>query len=185
MKDLDRAERTSTAATSARAPDPEAWRRIAHGTPLGRGSASPALGLPEIESRQRRFSVSLPVSITMIDPLRDPASGELYYDTSEREELVNVSLRGACLRVERAPEDGTRLLLRMRPPGARRAVDLIARTRWSRVDYQPGEHGARATAVVGLELIGGSPDALDRYEYGVQNLSESSSAPLAAPEASG
>jgi hypothetical protein len=183
MKDLDRRERTSTVVASA--PDAEAWRRIAHGTPLGRGSARSAIELPGIERRQRRFAVSLPVGITMIDPLRDPASGELYYDTSEREELLNVSLRGACLRVERAPEDGTRLLLRVRPPGTRHAVDLIARTRWSRVAYLPGEHGARATAVVGLEVIGGAPDALDRYECGVQDLIDSSAAPLAAPEASG
>jgi hypothetical protein len=184
MKDLDQGERPPTAPAKGVAAPPEVWRRIAHGTPLGR-AAAPAPQRNGFERTSRRFAVSLPVSFTSIDPLRDPASGQLYYDTSEREELLNVSLRGACLRVERAPEDGTRLLLRVRPPGTSRPVDLIARTRWSRVEYLPGEHAARASAVVGLELIGGSREALDLYECGVQNLHDPASDLLAAPEASG
>jgi hypothetical protein len=38
---------------------------------------------------------------------------------------------------------------------------------------------------VGLELIGGSREALDRYESGVQRLQDPASELLAAPEASG
>src|SRR5262245_33776010 len=180
MKHLDQGERTSAATAGDVSAAPEIWRRIAHGTPLGR-SAAPAPQPDGFERTSRRFAVSLPVSFTTIDPVRDPASGQLYYDTSEREELLNVSLRGACLRVERAPEDGTRLLLRVRPPGSSQPVDLIARTRWSRVEYLPGEHAARASAVVGVELIGGSREALDRYECGVQNLHDPVSDLLAAP----
>jgi hypothetical protein len=185
MKDLDTRERAGTSATGALVPAGDAWRRIARGTPLGRGPQRPDPGGKSLERTQRRFAVSLPASFATIDPLRDPTTGELYYDTSEHEELLNLSLRGACLRVERAPEDGTRLLLRLRPPGTRTPVDLIARTRWSRVEYLPGQHGGRATALVGLEVIGGSRAALDGYECGVQNLLEPHAAPLAAPEATG
>jgi hypothetical protein len=185
MKDVDKQGRADSPATTAFAREADSWRRIAHGTPLGRSSGRPAPASPSFERTHRRFAVSLPAGFATIDPLRDPASGELYYDTSEREELLNLSLRGACLRVERAPEDGTRLLLRLRPPGMRAPVDLIARTRWSRVEYLPGQHGGRATAIVGLELIGGSRAALDCYECGVQNLLEPDSPPLAAPEATG
>jgi hypothetical protein len=184
MKDLDQGERAPAPPASA-ATAPALWRRIAHGTPLGRAASSAEPPTSGFELRKRRFAVSLPASFTTIDPVRDPSSGELYYDTSEAEELLNVSLRGACLRVERAPEDGTRLLLRVEPPGSGAPVDLVARTRWSRVEYLPGEHGARASAVVGLEVIGGSRDALDRYEWGVQKLHDPGSELLAAPEASG
>ena len=181
MKDLDRQARSTPQAGASTRSD--AWRRIAHGTPLGRAAGRGDASSTEL--RARRFAVSIPVSFTSIDPLRDPASGELYYDTSEREVMVNISRRGACLRVERAPDDGTRLLLRVKPPGAPSPVDLVARTRWSRVEYLPGEHGARAIAMVGLEVIGGSAEALDRYELGVQNLHEPGAHALAAREVSG
>jgi hypothetical protein len=185
MKDFDQGARTAPqGVSSASRTEPDSWRRIAHGTPLGRATARSS-DASAAETRPRRFAVSIPVSFTSIDPVRDPASGELYYDTSEREVMVNISRRGACLRVERAPEDGTRLLLRVKPPGAPAPVDLVARTRWSRVEYLPGEHGARAIAVVGLEVIGGSSDALDRFEFGVQNLQEPGSRALAAREVSG
>jgi len=183
MKDFDpRANTPPQQTQSVASADSDSWRRIAHGTPLGRAPARP-VGANSEDLRRRRFSVSLPVSFASIDPARDPASGELYYDTSEREVLVNISRRGACLCVERAPEDGTRLLLRLKPPGSTAPVDLVARTRWSRVEYLPGDHGARAIAMVGVEVIGGSSEALDRFEIGVDSLQEPST--LAAPEASG
>jgi hypothetical protein len=185
MKDLDEPARTAPAAGPA-APASDRWRRIAQGTPLGRGASSTRIpAVPAGERSARRFAVKMAVSFTTIDPLRDPADGRLYYDTGEGEQLLDLSRRGACLRLERAPEDGTRLLLRLQPPGARAPVDLIARTRWSRVEYLPGDHGARACARVGLELIGGSREALDRYEYGVQLVADGRSALLAAAEATG
>jgi hypothetical protein len=185
MKDVEGTEPATTSATSAATADPATWRRIAHGTPLGRIPRSANAPDAELQRRRRRCRVSLHAAFTTIDPVRDRASGALYYDTSEREELLNVSVRGACIRVERAPEDGTRVLLRIQPPGSAAPVDLVARTRWSRVEYLPGEHGARASAVVGLEVIGGSREALDLYECGVQYLLDPGDDRLAAPEASG
>ena len=184
MKDLEKGERPAGSAAPTRA-DAASWRRIALGTPLGRGTAALDAGEEKRERSRRRCAVSLPASFTTIDPIRDRATGELYYDTSEREELLDVSLRGACMRVERAPENGTRVLLRIEPPGADAHVDLVARTRWSRIEYRPGELGARASAIVGLEVIGGSAEALDRYEASVQKLLDRAAGRLAAPEASG
>ena len=63
--------------------------------------------------------------------------------------------------------------------GEREPIELIARTCWTRVEFEPGESGARAVGIVGLEFIGGSPAALDRYEQWFDGLCASIVTPAA------
>ena len=53
--------------------------------------------------------------------------------------------------------------------GSGRTIEVVARTRWTRVEFEPGIQGARAVAAVGVELVGGSRGALDRFESCVSN----------------
>jgi hypothetical protein len=114
--------------------------------------------------REQRIFAALRVSTTFVDPVRDPITREVCYQMSDEDTVLNVSRRGAGLHCVRPPEVGTRLLLEIRPPGMDRSFEMMGRARWTRVEYVPGTHGARAVAAVGVELIGGSHAALDRYE---------------------
>jgi hypothetical protein len=140
---------------------------------------------PPDRRRSQRHAVSLRVDFSTIDPARDRRTGELYYDVGENEELLDLSVRGGCIRMDRAPGNGTRLTLRVRASGGGEPIDLIARTRWSRVDFVRGEHGARASALVGIEIIGGTPAALDHFERCVATAHARRSSSLARPEALG
>ncbi len=139
---------------------------------------------PPDRRRSRRVPVSVRAGVSSIDPVRDRHTGALYYDVSEREELLEISRRGLRLRMERAPDDGSRLLLRMRPTG-HDEIDLVVRTRWSHVEYVRGECGARATTLVGLEIIGGPGASLDAFERWLASSSRPPRAPLARPQALG
>jgi hypothetical protein len=141
------------------------WRRI------------PLTG-PRVETRntgplQRRTDTrtdaSIQVELTSIDAARDLATGELYFATNPDERTQNLSRRGLCLRCERPPAIGARLLLQLRLPGET-PVDVIGQARWTRVEFEPGEHGARAFALVGIELLGGAPRALARYDRALGRL---------------
>jgi len=129
-----------------------------------------------------RTALSLRVQRSSIDAVRDPVTGELFYDVSSDDEITNLSRRGLCIRCERPPEPGTRVLVQLRLPGEA-PVDVVGLARWSRVAYVPGEHGARAVALVGLELLGGPPRALERYGRALGRLaSGAASADAAGPE---
>jgi hypothetical protein len=106
----------------------------------------------------------LPVATETLDPVRDPISGEAYFQTSDSDQTVNLSRLGIRLSAECAPAVGTRLLIRLEPPGEVGPIDLIGRTRWARVELRQGSHDRRAVCGVGIELLGGSRRALDRYE---------------------
>jgi hypothetical protein len=160
---MSRAERIREESTPgiapAIAPATEAgWRRIRQP------------GESELESHsdelQRRADVRTPLSLRVqrssIDPLRDPVTRELFYDVADDDETTNLSRRGLCIRCERPPEIGARMLVQLRLPGED-PVDVVGLARWSRVTFVPGQHGARAVALVGLELLGGAPRALERY----------------------
>jgi hypothetical protein len=116
-----------------------------------------------------RTEASLQVELTSIDASRDPATGELYFATSSDERTRNLSRRGMCLRCERPPAVGSRMLLQVRLPGEA-PVDVIGQARWTRVEFEPGEHGGRAIALVGVELLGGAPRALARYDRALGRL---------------
>jgi hypothetical protein len=170
---MSRAERrredTTGAITPADAPASEArWRRI------------PQPGEPEREiagdALQRRVDVRTPLSLRVqrssIDPARDPVTRELFYDVADDDETTNLSRRGLCIRCERPPEIGTRVLVQLRLPGEE-PVDVVGLARWSRVTFVPGQHGARAVALVGLELLGGAPRALERYGRAIGRIARS------------
>ncbi len=125
------------------------------------------------DALQRRSDVRTPLSLRVqrssIDPARDPVTRELFYDVADDDETTNLSRRGLCIRCERPPEVGARVLVQLRLPGEQ-AVDLIGLARWSRVTFVPGQHGARAFALVGLELLGGPPRALEYYGRAISRI---------------
>ncbi len=162
------------AGIGATPPEPAAtapgWRRI----PLaGATDATWNAGLLQRRG-DTRTDATLQVELTAIDASRDPATGELYFATSPDERTENLSRRGMCVRCDRPPAIGTRVLLQVRLPGER-PVDVIGRTRWTRVEFEPGQHGARAFARVGIELLGGAPRALERYDRALGRLESSAS----------
>ena len=152
-------EETPTLNPVAPAPAERGWRQLAQPAPVEREVTGPA-GL------QRRAEVRTPLSLraqrTSIDAVRDPITGELFYDIADDDETQNLSRRGLCIRCERPPEVGSRVLVQLRLPGEA-PVDVVGLARWTKVIFVPGEHGARAAALVGLELLGGPPRALERY----------------------
>jgi len=141
------------------------WRRI----PLT-GARDEVRGAGLLQRRtDTRTDASLRVELTSIDASRDRATGELYFATNPDEVTQNLSRRGMCVRCERPPAIGARVLLQVRLPGEA-PVDVIGQTRWTRVEFEPGEHGARAFALVGIELLGGAPRALARYDRALGRL---------------
>lgn len=141
------------------------WRKI----PLA-GARVDDRGTREPQRRtDTRTEASLQVELTAIDATRDRRSGELYFATNPDERTQNLSRRGMCVRCERPPAIGTRMLLQLRLAGEP-SIDVIGQTRWTRVVFEPGEHGSRAFALVGIELLGGAPRALDRYDRALGRL---------------
>ena len=108
------------------------------------------------QRREPRVSAGLRVATTTMDPIRDAVTHEICYQISEDDATLNLSRRGIRLRCERPPEVGTRLLLQIQPQDEDTSIELIGRTCWTRVEYQPGTEGARPYAAVGVELLGGS-----------------------------
>jgi hypothetical protein len=120
--------------------------------------------------RDPRLPLRLPVTTATIDAVRDPVTGDRVFQTSEEDSTLDVSRRGLCLRFSRPPAIGTRVLLQLRLPEEADAIELVARTRWTRVEFEPGEAGARPTCRVGVELMAGAPRALARFEGSVRQL---------------
>ena len=156
---------------------PSGWRRI----PLsGAGGEAGPASQPQRRA-DARTEASLQVELTSIDASRDRATGALYFASSSDERTQNLSRRGMCVRCERPPAIGTRVLLQLRLPGEA-PVDVIGQARWTRVAFEPGDHGARAVALVGIELLGGAPRALARYDRALGRL-ETLDAPPRSPVA--
>lgn len=182
MKQTDAARDDAGAISIAGEPagTPSGWRRI----PLaGARDEAVRAGLLQRRADVRR-EATLQVELTSIDASRDPATGEIYFATSPDELTENLSRRGMCLRCERPPAIGTRVLLQVRIPGEA-PVDVIGQTRWTRVEFEPGLHGARAFARVGIELLGGAPRALERYDRALGRLEALDDTPNAAVASSG
>ena len=133
------------------------WRRI----PLP-GAAEPARHADPQRRGDERTALSLRVQRSSIDASRDPVTGAFFYDVADDDETTNLSRRGLCIRCDRPPEIGSRVLVQLRLPDEA-PIDVVGLARWTRVVFVPGEHGARAAALVGLELLGGAPRALERY----------------------
>jgi len=157
------------------------WRPIG----LGERAASPAPAIETSSRRDERLNITLRATTTLIDPVYDPFANMHYYHTSEEDTVVSVARRGAGLVCARPPHVGTRLLLQIHAPGQPGPIEMIGRTCWTRVEYVPGEHGARAVAAIGVEFMGGSSHSLDRYERWLAMLSNPNSELVATPEATG
>lgn len=119
--------------------------------------------------RSKRYTAFLPVTTETLDPVRDPISGEAYFQTSDTDQTVNLSRLGIRLSADCTPTVGTRLLIHLEPPDVG-PIDLIGRTRWARVELRTGPSDRRAVCGVGIELLGGSRRALDRYEKFLAHL---------------
>ncbi len=146
-------------------------------TPSPDGSDRPGSSVVR-KRRTLRYPTSLRVSTETIDPVRDPVTGETFFHTSDDDRLVDVSRNGLRLRADWVPSVGTRVLVRVHLPDES-SVDLIGRTRWSRVEVEPGSIPQRATCGVGVELLGGSRRALDRFESLLAELDSAVPNPLA------
>ncbi|MCP4004114.1 MAG: hypothetical protein GY725_07965 [bacterium] len=162
------------------------WRRIE--LPESPRISNDAIATRQIAPEQRVHTnkeVSIAAHFSTIDPVRDAASGTVFFETSEEEVVLNVSRRGICLQCERAPAIGTRLLLELKLPGENTMADMVGRVCWTRPEYLKGEHGARAIAIVGIQLLGGSPIGLETYDRSIGQLLQTAPDAVASPEAVG
>jgi hypothetical protein len=144
------------------------WRRIL------RAPVEAPRALPPLQRRvDARTDATLDVEVFSIDPSRDRETGELFFALSLDERTENLSRRGLCVRCERPPEIGARVLLQVRVP-QEPPIDVVGLARWTSVAYEPGTHGGRAFARVGIELLGGAPRALERWDRALARLSQPS-----------
>ncbi len=164
------------------APEPaRGWQPLR----LGERAAAPARAIQTCKRRDERLNVTLRATTTLIDPVYDPFANTHYYHTSEEDTVVSLARRGAGLVCAHPPHVGTRLVLQIHAPGERGPIEMIGRTCWTRVEYVPGEHGARAVAAIGVEFMGGSSRSLDRYERWLAILSNPNSELVATSAATG
>jgi hypothetical protein len=103
------------------------------------------------------------VGTSTIDPVFDPVTQERCYAAADDDVAVDVSRRGLRLLCERPPAIGTRIVVHIADEGDK-PIEVVGCARWTQVEFTRGEHGARAVAAVGIELIGGTLRALDRFE---------------------
>jgi hypothetical protein len=186
MKDPQRPggpPKTPGVPTPAAEPEHPGWRRIplpARRIPRQtRSSPDPA---PVTGRRQaRRLAGAFRIDYATIDAVTDPSTGEACFHSGEHELTVNLSRRGLCLVCTVPPEPGTRLLLQVWVPDEARPIELVGRTCWTRVEFRPGLHGARPVSAVGIELLGGSGRALDRYDRAFARLERESGSSVAGP----
>ena len=159
------------------------WRK----PPVGPGSKPEAASAQPTDRpdqrRDPRTSTFFSVSTATVDPVRNPRTGEIHYEAHEAELITNLSRRGVGLRCARPPSLGSRLLLEIRMYGERESVELIGRTCWTRVEILRGVRGRkRVVAAVGLELLGGSEGALERYDRVLAKLQVNAKSSVATDE---
>ncbi|MEE9282037.1 MAG: PilZ domain-containing protein [Myxococcota bacterium] len=161
--------------------DPDAaptWRRM----PLWAQTAA-ADAMPR--TPERRYTVGLLARTTSIDPLRDAATGDLFFEVDEKARTLNVSRGGLCLRCRRPPWVGSRVLVKLLLNEDERPIEFTGHVRWTGVDFVPGSHGGRPVAVVGIQLLDGEPHALERYEGALASFAAMAADSVAAPKALG
>ena len=132
--------------------------------------------------REPRVTARMRVGMSSIDPIRDPVTGELCFVATDDDSAIDVSRRGLRLRCARPPAIGTRLIVHIPADGDDGPIEVVGRARWTAVEFERGVQGARAVGAVGIELVGGSQSALDRFERCVSRCERN---PVAGPEALG
>ena len=138
---------------SVELPDDDAptWRRI----PQPGEAEHVRLAEPDPQRRgDERTALSLRVQRSSIDASRDPVTGAFYYDVADDDETTNLSRRGPCIRCERPPEIGSRVLVQLRLPTKRRSTWSASRADAGRVRARSARR-ARCRARR-LELLGGA-----------------------------
>ena len=135
--------------------------------------------------RTPRYRASFRVTTETIDAVRDPVTGEPWFHSSEEDRTVDLSRLGLRLRAVRAPSVGTRLVLRLHTTEGAPPLEFIARTRWTKVESEPGPDGMRAVCGVGVELLGGPRGSLDQFELLLTELDEADPDAVAGDRALG
>jgi len=165
-------------------PDGEGWRRLPLRSPAGEESrARTPEPVPTSYAQQRReprTEIRLRAKTASVDPIRDPTTGEIHYESHEEELILNLSRRGIGLRCEQPPTVGSRLLLEIQLSDGSEPIELIGRARWTQVEVERGERVG--VARVGIEVLGGSHTALERYESALAGLLASQKPLLATEE---
>lgn len=139
----------------------------------------------ENQRRDVRHPTNATLKTVAIDPSRDPVRGTPYYESDNPGQLLNLSRRGICARVQRPPTVSQRVLVELFLPNEERSIELIGRTCWGRVEFERGQIGARALAMIGIEVIGGSAQNIARYDAIVSTLEDATERSLAAERALG
>lgn len=116
------------------------------------------------QRREPRIASGMRVATSTIDPVFDPVSGERCYAAADDDVALDVSRRGLRLHCAQPPEIGTRIIVHIPDEAGGRPIQVVGCARWTSVEFERGEHGARAIAAVGIELVGGTLKALDRFE---------------------
>lgn len=141
-------------------PVPEACERADQPTSEDEpGEARPA--------QDPRVTARLPARISTIDPETDPFTGKSFFRTCE-ETSANLSRGGLFVSMREAIPPGRRVLVELEMPGGR-PVQAVGRVAWTRVrmDDMDEPAGIEANAQepgVGIEILGGARDDLQRLE---------------------
>ena len=114
--------------------DAPTWRRI----PLpGEAEPDARRGRDPQRRLDQRTALSLRVQRSSIDASRDPVTGAFFYDVADDDETTNLSRRGLCIRCERPPEIGSRVLVQLRFPDDA-PIDVVGLARWTQGRVRAG-----------------------------------------------
>ncbi len=116
------------------------------------------------QRREPRVASAMRVGTSTIDPVFDPVTQARCYSATDDDVAIDLSRRGLRLHCAQPPQIGTRIVIHIPSDGAGKGIEVVGCARWTAVEFEPGEHGARAIAAVGIELVGGTLKALDRFE---------------------
>ncbi len=116
------------------------------------------------QRREPRVVSEMRVGTSTIDPVFDPVTQARCYSATDDDVAIDLSRRGLRLHCAQPPQIGTRIVIHIPGDGAGKGIEVVGCARWTAVEFEPGEHGARAIAAVGIELVGGTLKALGRFE---------------------
>ena len=114
--------------------------------------------------RHRRLSLRVKARLSTIDPIRDAATGERYFRSSE-ETCANISRSGAFVATHQPIERGCRVMLEIELPGGE-GLETLAQVVWSRTTLVRPGSAARSEeqSGLGIEFIEAAPDQIAKLE---------------------
>ncbi len=116
------------------------------------------------QRREPRVVSAMRVGTSTIDPVFDPVTQARCYSATDDDIAIDMSRRGLRLHCAQPPRIGTRIVIHIPADGPGKGIEVVGCARWTAVEFEAGEYGARAIAAVGIELVGGTLEALDRFE---------------------